>query len=245
MCSAGAFAARRLPRNAPAAVLPTIETMAYHAVCSDTHAKCVGATSAHDHGRSAMLIHSAHWIGISTTWACGRLPVVWGLPGPDCALDQGLWGPSSAATPAGGAGGGDRSPGCDCNGCNRYLRAQKQQYAIIWAAYRRRQGRIMASVIGEGVPAAISLYRKVKALVPAIAGIGTDANSCYAVACAQEGVPAPHVVSKAQTHVLESANSRIRDNLARLNRRSKRYSKSWQRLDVTLRLFFQYHHSNK
>ena len=81
--------------------------------------------------------------------------------------------------------------------------------------------------------------------MPAIACICTDANSCYAVAFAQEGVSEPHVVTKAQTHLIESANSSIRDNLARFNRRSKRYSKSWQMLDVTLRLFFQYQHSNK
>ena len=61
-------------------------------------------------------------------------------------------------------------------------------------------------------------YRTVTAGVPAITCIGTDANSCDAVACAHEGVPEPHVMSKAQTHVIESAHSRMRDNLARLNR---------------------------
>lgn len=91
----------------------------------------------------------------------------------------------------------------------------------------------------------MSLYRNVKALVPSIACIYTDANSCYHVAFKRYGVSEPHVMTKAQTHLIESANSSLRDNLARLNRRSKRYSKSWQLLDVTLRLFFQHHHSNK
>ena len=95
------------------------------------------------------------------------------------------------------------------------------------------------------MPAASALYRTVKALVPAIACIYTDANSCYAVAFDQEGVPETHVVTKAQTHLIEATNSSIRDNLARFNRRSKRYSKSWQMLDVTLQLFFQHQHSNK
>ena len=103
----------------------------------------------------------------------------------------------------------------------------------------------MTYVIGEGVPAALALDRTVKALVPTIACSGTDANSCDAVAFAQEGVPEPHVVTKAQPHLIESANSSIRDHLARFNRRSKRYSKSWQRLDVTLQRFFQQQHSNK
>jgi insertion element IS1 protein InsB len=45
-------------------------------------------------------------------------------------------------------------------------------------------------------------------------------------------------ITKAQTHLIESSNSSIRDNLARFNRRTKRYSKSWEMLRITLTLFF-------
>jgi insertion element IS1 protein InsB len=45
-------------------------------------------------------------------------------------------------------------------------------------------------------------------------------------------------ITKAETHLIESSNSSIRDNLARFNRRTKRYSKSWEMLRITLTLFF-------
>jgi insertion element IS1 protein InsB len=38
--------------------------------------------------------------------------------------------------------------------------------------------------------------------------------------------------------LIESINSSIRDNLARFNRKSKRYSKSFEALNDTLLLFF-------
>jgi len=54
-------------------------------------------------------------------------------------------------------------------------------------------------------------------------------------------VPEPHVQTKAETHLIESSNSSIRDNLARFNRRSKRFSKSLPMLQATLDLFFHQH----
>ena len=84
---------------------------------------------------------------------------------------------------------------------------------------------------------AIALYREVKRRVPRIAAICTDANSCYGPAFARLGAGEPHIVTKAQTHLVESANSRLRDNLARFNRRSKRHSKTREMLDLTLKLF--------
>ena len=87
----------------------------------------------------------------------------------------------------------------------------------------------------------MSLYRKVKALIPNIAVIYTDANSCYRLAFQRHGVPELHIQTKAETHLIEASNSSIRDNLARFNRRSKRYSKSLDMLDTTLTLFFHRH----
>jgi len=58
------------------------------------------------------------------------------------------------------------------------------------------------------------------------------------VAFERYGVTEPHIVTKAQTHLIESANSSIRDNLARFNRRTKRASKTLRMLDATLLLFF-------
>jgi IS1 family transposase len=80
-----------------------------------------------------------------------------------------------------------------------------------------------------------------KRAVPSIAAIFTDANSCYRLAFDRYGVPEPHTETKAQTHLIESANSSIRDNLARFNRRSKRHSKTLDMLQITLTLFFNRH----
>jgi IS1 family transposase len=87
----------------------------------------------------------------------------------------------------------------------------------------------------------MSLYRKVKQRIPNIATIYTDANSCYRLAFQRNGVTEPHIETKAQTHLIEASNSSIRDNLARFNRRSKRYSKSIEMLDYSLALFFNRH----
>jgi IS1 family transposase len=91
------------------------------------------------------------------------------------------------------------------------------------------------------VSCAIGLYRLLKQMVPTVALICTDANSCYRLAFERYQVPETHVQGKANTHRIESANASIRDNLARFNRRSKRYSKSWQMLEATLTLFFNRH----
>jgi insertion element IS1 protein InsB len=45
------------------------------------------------------------------------------------------------------------------------------------------------------------------------------------------------VITKAETHLIESSNSSIRDNLARFNRKTKRYSKCWDMLTKTLDMF--------
>ena len=92
-------------------------------------------------------------------------------------------------------------------------------------------------MIGWGLKAAMAIYRKVKRLRPNIAHIYTDANSCYAVAFRRMNITEPHTMTKAQTHLVESYNSSIRDNLTRFNRRSKRYSKTMQMLRVVLDLF--------
>ena len=75
----------------------------------------------------------------------------------------------------------------------------------IWPAYSRRQWRV---------------YEKAKRIVGRIAHISTDGNSCYEGAFKK--IPEPHTMTKKETHLIESSNSSIRDNLARFNRRSKK-----------------------
>ena len=99
---------------------------------------------------------------------------------------------------------------------------------------------MVAFEVGDrGVASALALYEKTRRAVGAIATFCTDANRCYELAFA--GLPERHVVSKAETHLIESSNASIRDNLARFNRRSKRISKSWAMLEITLELFFNRH----
>ncbi len=47
-----------------------------------------------------------------------------------------------------------------------------------------------------------------------------------------------HIASKSETCLVESFNSSMRDMLARLNRRTKRFSKSLEMLRLTLVMFF-------
>ena len=78
-----------------------------------------------------------------------------------------------------------------------------------------------------------------KQAVGNIDAIYTDANSCYRIAFQRHGVTEPHTQTKAQTHLIESSNASIRDNLARFNRRTKRASKTQRMLEITLDLFFK------
>jgi IS1 family transposase len=95
-------------------------------------------------------------------------------------------------------------------------------------------------VIGKASECAIKPYHAAKQAVGKIARIYTDANSCYSEMFARIGISKLHSIKrgKSQTHLIESVNSSIRDNLARFNRRSKRYSKTLDMLDNTLLLFF-------
>jgi len=113
---------------------------------------------------------------------------------------------------------------------------------MVWTALSRRLGKIVAFVISQtcGVSTAQLLYDKAEAIVNKILFVYTDANSCYDKAFALRGLSHKHFITKTQTHLIEATNSSIRDNLARFNRRSKRYSKSLDMLARTLILFCNY-----
>ena len=57
------------------------------------------------------------------------------------------------------------------------------------------------------------------------------------VAFKKINIQEPHLMTKSETHLIESSNSSIRDNLARFNRKTKIYSKSLEMLKITLDLF--------
>ena len=89
---------------------------------------------------------------------------------------------------------------------------------------------------GVGKKAAARIYKRVKEITPNISAIYTDANSCYDVVFSDLGLT-NHTMTKRETHLIESSNSSIRDNLARFVRKSKRFSKSWEMLYKTVNLF--------
>ncbi len=106
---------------------------------------------------------------------------------------------------------------------------------MIWTAYSRRHRRVVAYHVGDrSVTSATAIYALAKAVVGQISAIFTDVNSCYHLAFARIGAPEPHQQTKAQTHLIESSNASFRDMLARLNRRTRRASKTQQMLEITL-----------
>ena len=107
----------------------------------------------------------------------------------------------------------------------------------MWTAYSRNRNKIIAFVRGTGKRAAHRIYRRVKEITPNIAAIYTDANSCYDVVFTELGLSNIHTMTKRETHLIESSNSSVRDNLARFNRKSKRFSKSWEMLYKSFDLF--------
>ena len=98
--------------------------------------------------------------------------------------------------------------------------------------------RVIAFTIGEGLKPAAKIYFKVRSMTGKILQIYSDANSCYHIAFKKLGIPEPHVMTKSETHLIESSNSSIRNNLARFNRKTKRYSKTEEMLRISLDLFF-------
>jgi len=95
-------------------------------------------------------------------------------------------------------------------------------------------------VIGATGESVREPFLKSLAAVGCIGHIHTGGNSCYAEKFRETGVAHLHGIGrgKSRTHLVESTNSSIRDNLARFNRRSKRYSKKLDMLDSTLLLYF-------
>ena len=112
----------------------------------------------------------------------------------------------------------------------------------IWLAYSRWRDKIIAIHIGKGIKAAKELYYKVKNITPNIQKIYTDSNSCYDIAFKELGIDNILEISKGKTktHMIEAINSSLRDNIARMNRKSKRYSKKEDLLYGTIQLFFHY-----
>ena|GEM_PF-818293 len=109
----------------------------------------------------------------------------------------------------------------------------------VWTAYSRRQKRVIEfEVSNKGIDSCRKIVEKAVETVGRVKRFFSDANSCYEVTFDKYFEREKLGITKTQTHLIESSNSSIRDNLARFNRRSKRYSKSVEMLHMTLYIFF-------
>ena len=116
---------------------------------------------------------------------------------------------------------------------------RKRCFSVVWTAFSRSLGKIVAFVIGVERDCAYKLFRKAQQVVGKISLVYTDPNSCYEESFKANGVAVRHIVTdfKNDTHMIEATNSSLRDNLARFNRITKRYTKSLEILECTLKLF--------
>jgi IS1 family transposase len=81
------------------------------------------------------------------------------------------------------------------------------------------------------------LWDKIKNIVNG--NVATDYYKAY-----QSFIPTNlHIQSKAQTYTVEGLNSVLRHYLARLHRKTKCYSKSYQMLEYSIRLLFAKHNN--
>jgi insertion element IS1 protein InsB len=109
------------------------------------------------------------------------------------------------------------------------------EYTRIWLAVDRNRLEVIAFHVGGGTRNdAKSIWKKLThSCIPLI--VCTDGNYSYASVIPKHKT---HIISKSETCLVEAKNSSLRDNLARLNRRTKRYSKSKEMLELTLYIFY-------
>jgi len=112
----------------------------------------------------------------------------------------------------------------------------------IWTAYSRKQKRVIAfEVSNEGIVSCRRIVKKAKNKAGKVKRFYSDANSCYRETFKRYYKKDKLKITKSETHLIESSNSSIRDNLARFNRKTKRYTKSLEMLKITLNIFIHRH----
>jgi IS1 family transposase len=108
-------------------------------------------------------------------------------------------------------------------------------FTRIWLAVDRNKLKVIAFHIGEGTKKdCMQLWKNVYNVCTPLV-ICTDGNYSYTNVIPKYKT---HIVSKSETCLVEAKNSSLRDNLARLNRRTKRYSKPKEMLELTLYIFY-------
>ena len=99
----------------------------------------------------------------------------------------------------------------------------------------RNRFKNIAFKIGDGDKSNyVELALKIEGICNKINYLCTDKNPSYK----SYKLAKNHIRSKSETCLVESFNSSLRDMLARLNRKSKRFSKCEEMLRLTLVMFF-------
>lgn len=117
---------------------------------------------------------------------------------------------------------------------NCILILKKTDRIRVWLACDRARLCAVASEVGQGDWVTGLKFWREKLSHYRVDLIATDDNPVYPCFLPRN---VPHIVDKAETCYVESLNSSLRDNLARLNRRTKRYSKSKRMLQLSVLLW--------
>jgi len=108
-------------------------------------------------------------------------------------------------------------------------------YTRIWTAVDRNRNETITFKIGDGDKSNfIELAHEIEEKCSNINYLCTDGYSAYA----SYSIARQHIVSKSETCLVEAKNSSLRDMLARLNRRTKRFSKCKEMLRLALVMFY-------
>ena len=108
-------------------------------------------------------------------------------------------------------------------------------YTRIWTAVDRNRFKTTAFKIGDvNKSNFIELALEIEKECGSIEYLCTDESPSYGY----YKLANKHIASKSETCFVEIFNSSMRDMLARLNRRTKRFSKCIERLRLTLVMFF-------
>ena len=99
----------------------------------------------------------------------------------------------------------------------------------------RNRGKTIAFKVGDGDKSNwLQITQELQEKRYNINHLCTDGNPTYSY----YKLANQHYITKAETSLVESYNSSMRDMLARLNRKTKRYSKCKEMLRLTLVMFF-------
>jgi insertion element IS1 protein InsB len=118
----------------------------------------------------------------------------------------------------------------------------KETKCWIWLAICRTTKLILGFATGSrGYKTGLILWNKIKNFTDKFTTFNTDNWDAYTKFLP----PNQHYVGKDETYTIEGYNGNFRDDLRRLTRKTKAYSKSQEMLDASLYLYIYNHNAKK